>query len=178
MIPMTKTTKHHHLSDVPHQIRAKVIMMSDSLSKISEKQREKLDKSGKIAESLLKAKKIEWLGIDYCSDDIEPLQALLSKYLKKKIEIIITIGGTGISRRDITIEAVTPLIEKPLPGFGELFRHQTFKSVGTVSIMTRTLAGIHDFSLIVCLPGSPNAVELGLNLILNELNHILSLRQK
>ncbi|MHA1777902.1 MAG: molybdenum cofactor biosynthesis protein [Promethearchaeia archaeon] len=174
----TKSTKNHHLSKLPLQIRAKVIMMSDSLTAVSEKKREKLDKSGKIAEQLIKNNEIEWVGMEYCSDDIDPLHELLESYIKEKIELIITIGGTGISQRDITIEAASPFIEKELPGFGELFRYQTYKSVGTVSIMTRALAGIHGKSVIVCLPGSPNAVELGINLILKEIQHIASLLQK
>jgi molybdenum cofactor biosynthesis protein B len=168
------TTKHKHLPKTPIAVLAKVFMMSDSLSQLSEKKRAKLDTSGEIAHQFCLTQKYEWFGIDYLPDEMRDLQAVIRQNLDQKINLLITIGGTGIAKRDITIEAIRPLLDKELPGFGELFRSQTFQEVGSVSMMTRTLAGIAQHSLIICLPGSPNAVKLGLNLISQEISHILN----
>ncbi len=137
----------------------------------------KLDKSANLAKDILISHTIDLESIVVVPDEIDRIQAIIEAQVEKKISLIITIGGTGISSRDITIEAVSPFIEKELPGFGELFRNLTYNSVGTVSIMTRTVAGVKKQSCIVCLPGSPNAVELGINLILKEILHIINLRK-
>lgn len=161
-------------SPPPISVRAKVLMMSDSLSRLSEKNRVKLDLSGEIAHQFCITQKYEWLGIDYLPDEIVDLQNNIRQNLEQKINLLITIGGTGVAKRDITIEAIRPFLDKELPGFGELFRSHTFQDVGSVSMMTRTLAGISHHSLIVCLPGPPNAVKLGLKLISSEITHILN----
>jgi len=111
-------------------------------------------------------------------DEIDQIQEIVTEYITREVSLIITIGGTGISSRDVTVEAIFPLLEKELPGFGELFRIKTYKEVGTLSIMTRALAGVVKKTCIVSLPGSTNAVELGTKLILQELLHIVNLRNR
>ncbi|MHA1304292.1 MAG: MogA/MoaB family molybdenum cofactor biosynthesis protein [Candidatus Heimdallarchaeaceae archaeon] len=175
---MKKTPKHQHITKKNLQIKAKILMISDTLSNVSEYEREKKDKSSKVAIQILKEEKITTLDIEYIQDDMEEIREKVKKSVGEQIDLILTIGGTGIAPRDVTIEAVKPLLDKELPGFGELFRHLTYKEVGTVSLMTRALAGVRDRSLIVSLPGSPNAVKLGVNLILKEIVHILNLRMK
>ncbi len=89
-------------------------------------------------------------------------------------KVIITNGGTGISRRDSTFEAIDSLLEKRLPGFGELFRMLSFAEIGPAAMLSRATAGTYAGSLIFCLPGSPNAVQLGIDrLILPELAHLV-----
>ena len=92
-----------------------------------------------------------------------------------KIQLIITSGGTGCSKRDISIEAVSQLIEKRLEGFGELFRILSYKEIGSSAFMSRTILGVTKNGKIICsLPGSVNAVKLALTkLLLPELNHLL-----
>jgi molybdenum cofactor biosynthesis protein B len=89
------------------------------------------------------------------------------------VDIIITTGGTGIGPRDITIETLKRIFKKELNGFGEIFRYESYKELGTGAILSRATAGIYKGKLIVSLPGSPNAVDLGLNIILPELGHIV-----
>ena len=93
----------------------------------------------------------------------------------KQADLVVTIGGTGASRKDISVEAVRPLIEKELPGFGEMFRSMSVKEIGTAAMMSRAVLGITaDGKIVLSLPGSENAVRLGLEAILmNELKHLL-----
>lgn len=89
------------------------------------------------------------------------------------VDIIITTGGTGIGPRDITIETLKPLFDKELNGFGEIFRYESYKELGTGAILSRATAGVYRSKLIITLPGSPNAVSLGLKIILPEFGHLV-----
>jgi molybdenum cofactor biosynthesis protein B len=93
----------------------------------------------------------------------------------KDADVLITIGGTGASRRDGSVEALRPLIDKELPGFGELFRALSVKEIGTATILSRALLGITAAGkAVVCLPGSEGAVRLALeDILVNELKHLL-----
>lgn len=93
---------------------------------------------------------------------------------KSDIHCVILSGGTGITKRDITIETVKPFFEKELPGFGELFRMYSFDYVKTSTILSRATAGVIKDTIVFCIPGSPNAVEIALNKIIGpELPHIM-----
>lgn len=90
------------------------------------------------------------------------------------VEAIIFCGGTGISSRDVTIEAIKPIFEKELNGFGEIFRILSMEEIGSAAIMSRATAGVTRGKAIFCIPGSKNAVKLALKrLILEECGHIL-----
>jgi molybdenum cofactor biosynthesis protein B len=90
------------------------------------------------------------------------------------VDVVITTGGTGLAPRDVTIEAVQPLFQKELPGFGELFRLISYEQIGSSAMLTRASSGLIDNTAIFCLPGSPNAVKLAIEaLILPELQHVL-----
>ena len=170
-------TKKFHLPEKEINIYVAIIVISDSLSKNKDNWREK-DKSGKIAESLLSKRPFTISTIEVIPDDIATIQTKIKNLIEvENINFILTIGGTGISLRDVTIEAIRFLLDKELPGFGELFRLKTFEEKGTISIMTRVFAGVKDKCLIVCLPGSPSAVNLGITLIEPEIQHILNLRK-
>jgi molybdenum cofactor biosynthesis protein B len=90
------------------------------------------------------------------------------------VDAIVTTGGTGISSRDSTFEAVAGLLEKRLDGFGELFRALSYQEVGSAAMLTRAIAGVARGTAIFILPGSENAVRLGMTkLILPELGHVV-----
>lgn len=172
------STKMFHLPKNELKVYVAIVVISDSLSKDRDHWREK-DKSGNLAESMLRREPFIVSMIDVIPDEITEIQTMIKNLVKKEnINFILTIGGTGIAKRDITLEAIKPLLEKELIGFGELFRQKTFEEKGTISIMTRTTAGVIDTTLICCLPGSPNAVKLGVSLIGPEILHILNLRNK
>ena len=88
-------------------------------------------------------------------------------------DVVILTGGTGLSSRDVTVEAIRPLLDKELEGFAEIFRSESFKEVGSAAYLSRAIAGSLDGRMVFCLPGSPEAVRLGLKLILPELPHTL-----
>lgn len=88
-------------------------------------------------------------------------------------DAVIICGGTGLTHLDLTLEAVEPLFEKTLPGFGEIFRHRSLEEVGLRAMLTRAAAGVHHGRPVFCIPGSPAAARLGMDLILAEIDHII-----
>jgi molybdopterin adenylyltransferase len=87
------------------------------------------------------------------------------------VDAAILLGGTGLAPRDVTIEAVEPLIDKKLDGFGEIFRRLSYDRMGSAAMMSRAIAGISVNKPVFCLPGSPDAAQTGVELILKELPH-------
>jgi molybdenum cofactor biosynthesis protein B len=101
-------------------------------------------------------------------------QTVIKAVKSRKTDAIITTGGTGISPTDVTIEAIQPLLDKEIPGFGQLFRTISYEKIGSPAVLTRALAGTVRGKVIFCLPGSPQSVSLALEtLILPEAAHIL-----
>jgi molybdopterin adenylyltransferase len=92
---------------------------------------------------------------------------------KSNADAIIICGGTGLTHLDLTLEAIEPLFEKTLPGFGEIFRYKSLDEVGLRAILTRAAAGVYHGRPVFCLPGSPGAARLGLDIILKEIEHII-----
>jgi len=89
------------------------------------------------------------------------------------VRIILFNGGTGISPRDTTFDVLSRMLEKTLPGFGELFRMLSYQQVGAAAMLSRATAGVYQKTLVVSMPGSPNAVEVALEqLIVPEINHL------
>jgi molybdopterin adenylyltransferase len=103
-------------------------------------------------------------------DGIQPIRNAVEQ---STAEVIIICGGTGLTHLDLSIEAVEPLFEKTLPGFGEIFRSRSMEEVGTRAMLSRATAGIYHGKPVFCLPGSPGAARLGTDLILAEIVHIL-----
>ena len=91
------------------------------------------------------------------------------------VDAVITIGGTGISRKDITVETLSRMTEKQLSGFGELFRMMSYEEIGTGALMSRSTAGIARGKVVICLPGSKSAVELAVSrIIVPEIGHMVT----
>jgi molybdenum cofactor biosynthesis protein B len=103
-------------------------------------------------------------------DGIEPIRDAV---IKSDADAVVICGGTGLTHLDLTLEAVEPLFEKTLPGFGEIFRWKSLQEVGTRAMLTRASAGVYRGRPVFCLPGSPNAARLGMELILAEILHII-----
>ena len=102
-------------------------------------------------------------------DDIYDIRAVVSEWIASSaIQVVLITGGTGFSGRDSTPEAVAPLFDKKVEGFGELFRQISYAEIGTSTIQSRALAGLANNTLIVCMPGSTNACRTAWNSILKE----------
>lgn len=141
---------------------------------ISTSRTEKEDTAGKVIQSLFQESSIPVIRIEVIPDSIEKIQDGLRKALVEANCIILT-GGTGITHDDCTIEAVEPLLEKKLDGFGELFRMKSFAEVGTRTLLSRAVGGIIDGKAVFCIPGSKNAAELATReIIIPEIYHILT----
>jgi molybdenum cofactor biosynthesis protein B len=108
----------------------------------------------------------------------EPAQiraALAALGERSDLDAVIFNGGTGIAPRDTTYDAIESLLEKTLPGFGELFRFLSYREIGSRAIASRAIAGVYQSKLIFSLPGSTNAVKLAVEqLIIPELAHLVS----
>ena len=131
------------------------------------------DASGKLIWGMVHVKGSTIVNYNLVPDNLEMIRDAFKKDLYSEADVIISSGGTGLSPNDVTIEAVNPFIEKEMPGFGELFRLKSIDQVGNSIMLTRAIAGVARGKVIFCLPGSPNAVKLALELILPEMGHIL-----
>ncbi len=119
----------------------------------------KNDKSGSILVNKIGKAKHNLIDRKICKDNKKDIKKILKKWLnKKKIDVIITTGGTGLTGRDITPEAIDEIAEKHIPGFGEVFRTLSLKTVGTSSIQSRACAVLAKGKYIFALPGSSGGV--------------------
>ena len=136
---------------------------------------EETDESGRMAKRLLIEAGHKVAIHEFVDNDKARIQGLMFRLLgNPTLQVIITSGGTGISVQDVTVEAVSEILEKRIDGFGELFRQLSYNEIGAVSMLSRALAGTVRKKLIFCLPGSVTAMELGLKkLILPGLGHMI-----
>lgn len=125
---------------------------------VSDSRSEAEDRSGDLLTEALTAAGHRLAGRRLVQDDKQAIVASLRTWIDDPaIPVILTTGGTGVTARDVTPEAVRSLLDKEIPGFGELFRWQSFAKIGTSTIQSRALAGVSRGTYIFALPGSPNA---------------------
>ena len=118
------------------------------------------DKSGSILVKKIEEASHNLIDRKICKDNKDEIVLILKKWLKnEKIDVIITTGGTGLTGRDITPEALDEIADKHIIGFGELFRFLSFKKIGTSTIQSRACAGMANGTLIFALPGSTGACK-------------------
>ncbi|PTH58078.1 MogA/MoaB family molybdenum cofactor biosynthesis protein [Staphylococcus agnetis] len=144
---------------------------------VSDTRTQETDKGGKLVIKLLNELNTHISEDCYkiVKDDQFAIQSQVTTWLNDGVEVIITTGGTGIAQRDCTIEAVKPLLQKEIEGFGELFRYLSYaEDVGSRALLSRAIGGSVGSQLVFCLPGSTGAVTLGMRkLIMPELNHLV-----
>ena len=127
------------------------------------------DTSGDELVESLTAAGHQLLARDLCADNVYHMRAVVSKWIADPaIHVVITTGGTGLTNRDSTPEALQPLFDKKIEGFGELFRQVSYDEIGSSTIQSRCLAGLANKTLIFSLPGSTGACRTGWNAILKE----------
>lgn len=143
---------------------------------VSDTRTPETDKSGQIIQQLLTDAHHVVGAYTIIPDEPEQIRQQIELMLQNvKLDTVIFNGGTGIAPRDTTYDAIEKLLEKTLPGFGELFRFLSYQEIGSRAIASRAVAGVYQNLLIFSLPGSSNAVRLGMEkIILPELTHLVS----
>lgn len=127
------------------------------------------DSSGDLLQSAAQEAGHQCVARKIVKDDIYQIRAQLSQWiLESGVHVVLMTGGTGFTSRDSTPEAVRPLLDKEIIGFGELFRQVSYEQVGSSTIQSRCLAGLANKTLIFCLPGSNNACQTGWDKIIQE----------
>ncbi|MDW3094445.1 MAG: molybdenum cofactor biosynthesis protein B [Gammaproteobacteria bacterium] len=146
-----------------------LIPLSIAILTISDSRTEHDDKSGKLLVT-----RLEKAGHSLCEkkivrDDIYQIRSTVSQWIaKEKPQVIITTGGTGVTGRDGTPEAVKPLLDKEIEGFGEMFRVLSFETIGTSTLQSRATAGVANGTYIFCLPGSSGACADAWDKLINQ----------
>ena len=157
-----------HKQQAPATVSYAVITVSDSRTEAD-------DESGKLLEQELSRNGHRLMFYAILKNEADTIRAKIEGLLRQDgLQVIITSGGTGASRQDITVETLYPFLEKKLDGFGELFRYLTYQEIGTGSILSRAIAGVARGKVIICLPGSVNATRLAIDkIILPEIGHLV-----
>ena len=162
------STPDEHKATAPTSVGCFVLTVSDTKTTDT-------DTSGKIIRDLLSGAGHTVVGSAIVRDEPADVTRVVREACADgRVRVVILTGGTGITSRDSTFEAVSALLDKALPGFGELFRVLSFQDVGAAAMLSRAQMGIHARRIVVSLPGSPNACRLALDkLLLPELGHLV-----
>jgi molybdopterin adenylyltransferase len=162
-----------HKAHAPRSVRCFVVTVSDTRTDAT-------DTSGRAIVELLEAAGHTIAGRTIVRDDAERVRdAIVRQLASADVQAIITTGGTGISSRDSTYEAISAMLQKRLDGFGELFRMLSYEQIGAAAMMSRACAGLVAGRIVVALPGSEAAVRLAMEkLLVPELGHMVQQAQK
>jgi molybdenum cofactor biosynthesis protein B len=158
-----------HRKEAPQTVQCMVITVSDTRTP-------ETDKSGLVMKSLLASAGYVVVRYEIVKDEVTLIRQLIHEGVDNhNIEAILLNGGTGISPRDTTYEAVRDLLDKEMPGFGEIFRYLSFtEEIGSAAILSRAIAGVIGRTAIFSTPGSTGAVQLAMNkIIIPELRHVM-----
>lgn len=164
---MTDTVAEHRQAS-PEQVRCGVMTVSDTRTLAD-------DRGGALIVELLTAAGHSVVAREIIPDEPTRIGALITAWRdRSEIDAILLTGGTGISRRDQTFETVEALLTKVLTGYGELFRVLSYQEIGAAAMLSRALGGVAETTVVLTMPGSPNAVRLAMEkLILPELRHLV-----
>ncbi|MBF2028889.1 MAG: MogA/MoaB family molybdenum cofactor biosynthesis protein [Oscillatoriales cyanobacterium C42_A2020_001] len=160
------TTPHPDMADF--SVACAVITVTDTRTV-------ETDRSGQLIQQLLTESGHKVLAYTLVKDEPNQIQSQVEQWsYKDELDVVILNGGTGIAPRDTTYDVIEALLEKSLPGFGELFRWLSFQEIGSRAIASRAIAGSYRSKLIFSVPGSSNAVSLAMQkLILPEIRHLV-----
>lgn len=161
--------EHKAFAPSPGAVRVSVVTASDSRTPAT-------DQGGQLASELCRAAGFTVVGEAILPDEPARVAERVNKLVEGGIvDAILLTGGTGISRRDTTVEAVAALFHKLIPGYGEIFRALSFAEIGSAAMLSRAVAGTVGTVAVFTMPGSPAGVRLALEqLVIPELPHIVS----
>ena len=159
---------HQHREAAPETVRVAVLTISDTRTS-------ETDTGGDVVEETMRGAGHEVVAREIVRDEATSIRtALVDLLARPEVDAVVTTGGTGISGRDTTYEVVERMVEKRLDGFGELFRMLSYEEIGAAAILSRALAGAVGTKFVASLPGSRNAVRLGMEkLLVPEIAHIV-----
>jgi molybdenum cofactor biosynthesis protein B len=159
---------HQHKQAAPKSVTLGIISVSTTRALVE-------DKSGLWMKNQAQKDGHEIVHHEVIPDDADRIAATLKTVLHdKNPQVVLITGGTGITRKDVTIEAVSPLFTKELSAFGSLFAHLSTQQIGSAAILSRATAGVIENSVVFCMPGSLNACKLACTeLIFPELGHMV-----
>jgi molybdenum cofactor biosynthesis protein B len=162
--------RHAHAAAAARPIGCAIVTVSDTRGAAG-------DRSGRTIATLIERAGHRVALRAWVRDDVAAIRrAVRAALARRSVDAVLLTGGTGIAARDVTPEALAPLLDRELPGFGERFRALSWTQVGSAAWLSRALAGVARGRLVVALPGSTRAVELGVReLILPELGHAVRL---
>jgi molybdenum cofactor biosynthesis protein B len=171
---LSQTAKKHK-SEAPQKLKFSIFICSTSRHQKMKKGEKAEDVSGDLIEQLLKKNGHTILFRKIIADDNKMIKENMRSALDSAdLDVLVFCGGTGITSSDVTIETISPFLEKTLPGFGELFRSLSFNVIGSPAVLSRAIAGTAQRKAVFCIPGSPDAVRLCFEkLILPEAGHIV-----
>ena len=148
-----------------------LIPLNIAVLTVSDTRDESNDTSGQYLQQALVEQGHQLADKHILKDDIYQLRALVSQWIASDhVQVVLVTGGTGFTHRDSTPEALIPLFDKTVEGFGELFRQLSYEEIGTSTIQSRAVAGLANGTLMVCMPGSTGACKTGWGLIKDQLD--------
>lgn len=160
-------THLEHKKEALRDLKCAVVTVSDTRT-------EETDDSGRIIQEALRNEGHNISMYRIVKDEASLIREAVLESLEIS-DVVICNGGTGIGPRDVTVEALVPLMSRILEGFGEIFRTLSYKEIGSSAMLSRAIAGVVEDNLVFCLPGSPNAVKVAMEeLVLPEMGHVLS----
>jgi molybdenum cofactor biosynthesis protein B len=161
----------HHASDI-ETVSAAILTISSSRSLEEDPAGEAIGEAFERADHEVSTRAL-------VTDDHDDVQAAIDELVgREDTDVVVSTGGTGITPDDVTIEAVSPLFTKELPGFGELLRRRSYGEVGARIVATRAIAGVVGETPVFCLPGSENAARLGSEIATEVCGHLAGLARQ
>lgn len=165
--PKPSSHHHHHRQSAASNVPTVVVTVSDTRTL-------ETDTGGAQVADMLQAAGHTVVSREIVPDEPEAIAgALRSALARDGVGAVIFTGGTGVAPRDVTPDTIEPLLERVVPGFGELFRMLSYEDIGSAALLSRALAGLSGGRVVFVLPGSRGAVRLGLEkLVLPEMGHL------
>lgn len=156
-----------HKRGAPQSVNFILVIVSDTRYKEYKSGSITNDKTTSIVKSALKNTKHKLVEVRYVPDEIELIQSVILEIIAaRKVDVILLSGGTGITKRDVTVQAIKPILERELQGFSVLFHMLSYNDVGTATMISRAFAGVKSGCVVFAMPGSPSAVKLALEKII------------
>jgi len=159
---------HEHKKEAPTSVDVFILTVSDTRTPAT-------DTSGQLMAQLLSDAGHRIVGHEIVKDERVLIREVITREIaREETQAILLTGGTGVGSRDVTVEVVQALLDKELPGYGELFRLFSYEEIGAAAMLSRAIAGVAGKTVLFASPGSSAAVCLAMNkLILPELGHLI-----